>query len=369
MPCYYPIAAVQAAPGGPLQLFKREQKHLFRNMHGKHLEVPCGQCSGCRRRRSLEWAMRCMHEAQLNRYNSYITLTYDEKNLPNYNSLKHRHYVLFMKALRNRLNRETKNHANGNTSAESTLLYLGHGAEPHIGAIAQIDLGRSLPPALPGNGTSTTTGPQSPPAKRSKRQISFYMCGEYGDKHARPHYHAILFGLDFSDKTYLKKTKSGEKIYTSPTLQKLWKHGYSSIGNVTFNSAAYISRYVMKKRTGDGNKYDYEILDLDTGEIAVKKKEYNCMSRNPGIGKQWFTQYKEDVYVQDKVITKTGMSLKPPRYYDRLLKKHERARLEGIKLARELEALAHEKDHTTERLLVQETVANAKAKNQTRNLE
>lgn len=368
MPCYYPIAAVQAAPGAKLKLFKREEKHLYRNMPGKHLEVPCGQCSGCRRRRSLEWAMRCMHEAQTHRYNTYLTLTYDEKNVPQDYSLRHRDYVLFMKALRNRLTRETENYRNGIIDAESTLLHASHDhvSDRSLEALTKLQRQQNC---FDLNSTNSKISKTILPAKRSKRQISFYMCGEYGDQFGRPHYHSLIFGLDFSDKIYLKKSKAGEKIYTSPTLQKLWKHGYSSIGNVTFNSAAYISRYVLKKRTGDGNRQNYEILDLDTGEIAIKKKEYNCMSRNPGIGKNWFTQFKEDVYVQDKVITKSGMSLKPPRYYDRELKKLDAARLESIKHARELEALAREQDHSSERLAVQEIVANAKAQNQTRNLE
>lgn len=277
--------------------------------------------------------MRCMHEAQTHRYNSYITLTYNEEHLPQHNSLRHRDYVLFMKALRNRLSREVKNYRLGREGS-STLLHSSYGDSPHT----------------PG-------------------RIAFYMAGEYGEKYHRPHYHALLFGVDFADKQYHSRTQAGEKIYKSKTLEKMWSHGYSSIGAVTFNSAAYISRYVMKKRTGDGNKYDYEILDLDTGEIAIQKKEYNCMSRNPGIGKHWFTKYKDGVYTTDTVITSNGMELTPPRYYDKQLKKLDRARLQGIKLARELEAQAHAADHTTPRLLVQEEVANAKARYQTRNLQ
>lgn len=303
MTCYYPIAALQAIPGGPLTLFKREQKHLYRGQPGKHLEVPCGQCSGCRRRRSLEWAMRCMHEKQLHAQNAYITLTYRTENLPLYNSLQHRHYVLFAKALR-------------------------HKVGPH----------------------------------------RFYMGGEYGTLHGRPHYHSLLFGLDFADKIYHGRSQAGERLYTSPTLEKIWKHGYSSIGEVTFNSAAYVARYIMKKRTGDNLPY-YEILDPETGELWRKQKEYNCMSRNPGIGKTWWDQYKNDVIHGDYVITTNGRKLNPPRYYDKQLKRYDLALYEHTKHARELEALAHETEHTTERLAVQEIVANDKARKQTRNLE
>lgn len=192
---------------------------------------------------------------------------------------------------------------------------------------------------------------------------------ETGEKYGRPHYHALLFGVDFADKKFNRRTQAGEKIYTSETLQHLWTNGYSSVGNVTFASAAYISRYVMKKRTGDGNKQDYEILDLDTGEITRKKKEYNCMSRSEGIGKTWLNTYHSDVYTLDKVITRSGKELRPPRYYDKLYKRYDAARLEHLKHVRELEALAQKEHHTPERLAVQETVANAKARFQRRNFE
>lgn len=273
--------------------------------------------------------MRCMHEAQMHRYNSYITLTYKDEALPPNNTLRHRDYALFMKALRNRLGREVRNQRLG---------------RPHISGLLH-----------------TSAGP--------KPKITYYMAGEYGTQLGRPHYHALLFGVDFADKKYHSRTKAGEKIYTSEMLQKLWPHGYSSIGNVTFNSAAYISRYVMKKRTGDGNKKNYEILDLETGEIAIKQKEYNCMSRRPAIAHSWYQKYKHDVLTTDRVITKNGRSLRPPRYYDKQLKKHDRAIYDATKHARELEALAQKEHHTPERLAVQECIANAKAKNQTRNLE
>lgn len=340
MPCYYPIAAVQPYPGAPLQLFKREQKHLFKNIHGRHLEVPCQQCSGCKRRSALQWALRCVHHAQLHRYNSYITITYDDKHLPANSSLQHRDFQLLMKKIRNRLVRGR--FTNDTASNWDTLLYSRYGGIPHT----------------PGNVQELV--------KALKPEISFYMAGEYGPKHGRPHYHALLFGLDFNDKEYIGRTKAGEKIYNSPTLTKLWGNGYTSIGKLTFASAAYIARYVMKKRTGDGCKHHYEILDLETGEIIKKQKEYNQMSK--GIGETWLRQYSADVYTQDAIITTEGRKLRPPRYYDKLYKRMDQAHLEQIKRAREIEALAHAEDHTPERLAVQEIVADAKARLQTRNL-
>jgi len=125
----------------------------------------------------------------------------------------------------------------------------------------------------------------------------------------------------------------------------------------------------MKKRTGDGNKEMYEIIDPETGEIYFKKKEYNQMSRNPGLGKTWFENYHEDYIHNDKIRLKNGQEVKPPRYYDKQLRRLDRALYEHTKHARELEQIAHAHDNTPERLAVREAVATAKARLQTRNLE
>lgn len=296
--------------------------------------------------------MRCVHESQMHTYNSYITLTYNDEHLPGNLSLHHRDFVLFMKKLRNEINKQALD------------LYL---------APLEAMESQTLLVTLPANNKAVRQSKETATEAVKKffpmPEIKFYMAGEYGELYGRPHYHALLFGVDFADQLYHGRTKAGEKIYTSPTLDKIWGRGYASIGKVTFQSAAYISRYVMKKLSGDGNKKQYEIQDLETGEVIKQDKEYNCMSRASGIGEQWLQTYKADVYSYDKVITKQGRELKPPRYYDKLYRRMDKAHLAHLKHARELEAQAHEQDHTTERLAVQEEVATQKARFQRRNLE
>ena len=134
--------------------------------------------------------------------------------------------------------------------------------------------------------------------KYTGKKVRYFHCGEYGDENMRPHYHACLFGLDFEDK-YVWMERNGNKLYRSPTLEKIWPFGYSSIGEVNFETAAYVARYVMKKVTGEGKDRlkvkecdgelvelkHYQMLDKDTGEIIELKPEYTTMSRRPGIGK------------------------------------------------------------------------------------
>ena len=99
------------------------------------------------------------------------------------------------------------------------------------------------------------------------------MCGEYGEKFARAHYHACLFNYDFEDKE-LWKDKQGTKLYISETLNKLWKKGFSTIGQVTFDSAAYVARYILKKQTGkQSQSYYYSKVQEEDGLLTTPVQE------------------------------------------------------------------------------------------------
>lgn len=307
MPCYYPITGYQPHGGGPLSFNHNAKDH-------NTIIIPCGRCTGCRLTTAREWATRCMHEKQMHKYNCYATLTYDEKNLPEDRSLQYRDFQLFMKRLRKSL------------SKESATLHT------------------------------------------ASSKVRFYMGGEYGEKYGRPHFHACLFGMDFADRTYHMKTPAGFKIYTSPTLNKIWKNGFASIGEITFQSAAYIARYIMKKQTGDGNKKHYHIIDLETGEIYIRTKEFNQMSRKPGIGKTWLDQYHKDAYPHGKVIVR-GHQTNTPRYYDKEFKKIDQLAYEELQYQRQLETKLHTADQTPERLHVQEQVQLAKIRSLKRTFE
>ena len=116
----------------------------------------------------------------------------------------------------------------------------------------------------------------------------------------------------------LKKSKSGD-LYTSEMLTKLWGKGHCSVGALTFESAAYVSRYIMKKVNGKLAKSHYEAIDYETGEIFNLKREYVSMSRRPGIASGWFDKYKNDVYPSDTIHI-GGRCFRPPKYYDNIMK-------------------------------------------------
>jgi hypothetical protein len=237
-----------------------------------------------------------MHEAQLHEHNCFITLTYDNSHLPSDQSLHYRDFQLFIKRLRKRY-------------------------------------------------------------KNTK--IGYYMAGEYGESFGRPHFHACIFGIDFHDKKLWKRTTSGSLIYRSQDLETLWPFGYSSIGDVNFESAAYVARYIMKKQIGKGSEQHYQYSDLETGEIIQMTPEFNKMSLKPAIGLNWYKKYKNDVYPHDYVILR-GAKVKPPKYYDLQHKNNEPYEMEQILALREIGAKLNYADNTTARLLVKEQVVTAK---------
>lgn len=258
MPCY---KALQAYRGAGLNA-NGKRGVSFSTSSGfrdQPIDLPCGQCIGCRLERSRQWAVRCMHEASLHDANSFITCTYNEQHLPLGASLIKKDFQDFMKRLRR-----------------------------------------------------STSG-----------CISYLQCGEYGGQLGRPHYHAILFGIDFADKKFYKMASDelGE-LYTSPKLEELWGKGFCTTGAVTFESAAYVARYALKKITGDNAPGWYTRLDPETGELQKLQPEYLAMSLRPAIGKRWFEQFGSEVFPSDEVIVR-GHQSKPPRYYLKQLELRE----------------------------------------------
>lgn len=299
MPCYHPLTAHRLEDGSI----------SFSSRNGNVLQLPCGRCVGCRLERSRQWAVRIMHEAKSHEANSFLTLTYDEDHVPHDFSLNYRHFQLFFKKLRKRLN----------------------------------------------------------------RPLRFYMCGEYGEDFARPHYHVCLFGEDFrSDRKIHSSSGSGFYNYTSDILTDVWGMGFATIGDLTFESAAYTARYVMKKINGDAADEHYKVVDSDTGEIYWRVPEFAHMSLKPGIGANWLAQYHSDVYPHDRVIV-NGRACKPPRYYDKrydkLYNNSINFELDDVKFKRLEEALKHIDDNSPERLKAREQVAIARLSYKLRSLK
>lgn len=196
--------------------------------------------------------------------------------------------------------------------------------------------------------------------RKSHGKVRFMACGEYGDQGQRPHYHAILFGKDFSDRKLHTTNERGDRVYTSDTLNSLWPFGFSTIGAVTFDSAGYVARYSLKKRTGKLAASYYSRFHPLTGEVVQVRPEFLVMSRRPGIGAGWLEKFKTDVFPSDEVVMR-GARMRVPRFYDNQIPEEE---LEQYKIARKLNAHQHKENNTPERLAVREEVLFHKVNNQ-----
>lgn len=192
--------------------------------------------------------------------------------------------------------------------------------------------------------------------KLSPRKIRICYAGEYGDEGGRPHYHALIFNYAFlADRKPHTKNREGSILYTSEELSTLWGLGHCLIGELTFESAAYVARYCLKKVTGKNAEEAYSRVHPYTGEIHQVQPEFFEPSRRPGIGITWLNKYKSDVYPHDEVIVR-GRSTRPPRAYDETLSETE---TEVIKKARMKKGRKHKKNNTPERRKVREQIKNA----------
>ena len=207
MTCYHPLKAWLPKSGDEHLTSSGTLRPIFESEYGrlggynvvvkaydwKQVQIPCGQCIGCRLDKSAQWACRCLHESSLYPSNSFLTLTFNDENINPDMSLHKEDFTDFMKRLRRFVDYNRLNYG---------------------------------------------------------QKIRFFHCGEYGDLNARPHHHAIIFNFDFPDKYVWSESNLGVRYYRSPMLERLWPYGFSMIGNVTFESCGYVARYVTKKITG-----------------------------------------------------------------------------------------------------------------------
>lgn len=191
-------------------------------------------------------------------------------------------------------------------------------------------------------------------------EARFFMCGEYGERTGRPHYHACLFGVWFHDRKFWKTSPSGFKLYRSELMERLWPHGDADIGDMSFESAGYVARYCMKKVTGALADNHYRRFVPDTGEVYWLVPEFARMSLKPGIGAKWFEKFRQEVINNDGVAIR-GKICRPPRYYDVLA---NWSALEGseIEFSRQMKAIAAADDNSPDRLRAREIVTHARIK-------
>ena len=322
MPCYHPLEAV-ILPGTTAN-----GKKNIKILSGQHasevyppwqrLQLPCGQCIGCRLEYSRQWANRCMLELQYHKESWFVTLTYDDDHVPRT-------------------------------------------------AYAMNDDGEAAP--------ALTLNPRDLELfwKRLRKahpddHIRYFAAGEYGTTTYRPHYHAIVFGLSLDDLRPYKRSSQNYDYFISDSLTECWGLGFAVVGAVTWETCAYTARYIMKKLKGQDAQL-YSDFNL--------QPEFVRMSRKPGIARQYYDDHSE-LYKFEFINLPTdvgGLKFRPPRYFDKLYDIDHPGELAQAKAVRRRLAAAVEaaKDANTsldryERLTVEENALTERIKSLERKL-
>lgn len=299
MPCFHPIDAYKSATVGA----SGKRGIVFNKAEGfvdLPLQVPCGQCIGCRIDRVTQWSTRLIHEAQLHEQKSFITLTYDDENFPPGGTLVKRDLQLFLKRLR-----------------------FEHGGK-----------------------------------------LRYYACGEYGENYGRPHYHLILYGCDFSDrKKHSGKDQSilytseilsriwgkGFAVIGSVTSDSCGYVASYVIPRVTGKAA---EKHYERVDSETGEIYsilpEFATMSRRPGIASGWYEKFNSDVHSPG---------------QMKSAVVKGREIKVPQFYDKQLEKKSADELKQLKLKRKRFAYLHKANNTPERLQVREECAKAKRKN------
>lgn len=298
MACYRPLRA-KVLGTDPVT---GKKQLLFRHLgepgydDPDNIELPCGRCQGCRLDKSRAWADRCLLELQYHKHSVFVTLTYNDAYVPKsfyYGSdgesehlsytLRKRDFQLFMKRLRKAF---------------------------------------------------------------SEQKIRFFAAGEYGENTARPHYHAILFGLQLDDLVPYQKTEQGFWYYHSESLQNVWSHRYCAddcnlfsggsrleplgevvVADVSWETCAYTARYCLKKLNGE---------DAEAYRRFGVEPPFTLMSRRPGIGGQYFEDHPDCVDFQyiNVATEKGGRKILVPNYFLRQLEKSDPERVAQLRESR-----------------------------------
>ncbi len=233
-----------------------ESRKIFRN---------CGTCINCRINQREEWAVRLTHEWKYFDKACFVTLTYQDDKLPDNCSLR----VLDLQNYFHYLRQDER---------------------------------------------------------MKNRKIKYFACGEYGDKGGlvqtgryaglyihRPHYHAIIFGLDpFDDSDRAIISENWDKCEPYIFRKKLGLHGEwldkQAIDYVTPDNINYTCGYIEKKLVGERKESEY------TSRNLVPPFSLSSL----GLGKRYCLEHKKQIldlcYVQRK-----GHILPIPRQYKKWL--------------------------------------------------
>lgn len=261
MSCYHPMLGQYVGELTPTGKKKYKITSSFipgmEQIYPGSVQIPCGRCIGCRLNYSREWADRMALELETAGCAVFVTLTYDNDHVP----------VVF--------DDDTGEALSFTLCKRDVQLFMKR-------------LRKEFP----------------------DKTIRFYLAGEYGETTYRPHYHCILFGLRLGDFNPLDdhgRNELGQKYYISDRLTKIWSCGHCLLAAVSWQTFAYVSRYVTKK-IGTW---------LDPSMVLDALPEFSLMSRRPGIGREYLDLHPECLdYTSISLGTESdARKISIPKYY------------------------------------------------------
>lgn len=202
--------------------------------------VPCGKCYNCLANNRAQWTYRLNCENLASRFSLFVTLTYDNENLP-----------------------FRSQYVNIDTGEETIIIdtYSNH-------KNYKLDLLK-----LVSSVNSVSVRDVQLFLKRLRKELGnktfrYFVTSEYGDKTQRPHYHVLFFFQ-----------KDFERKFLYDTIEKTWSLGNVNFGETETASIAYCTKYCLK--------------DSPTPFGACKT--FRLMSRRPALGDFGYKQYLQNV--------------------------------------------------------------------------
>ncbi|AZL82949.1 replication initiator protein [Apis mellifera associated microvirus 25] len=145
--------------------------------------------------------------------------------------------------------------------------------------------------------------------KHTNNKLSYMVTGEYGEKHKRPHWHAIIFNYSPTDAKHLYTTDNGDRVYSSGAIDNIWGLGKTEFGSVTMDSANYVARYAAKKLThGEDGTHDFEPI--------------HRTSKLRPIGLSYLEKHYQHIFNHGYIVLPNGEKTGIPRYYSDWFKKN-----------------------------------------------
>ena len=232
------------------------------NSNGEEVLVPCGHCQACLSRKSSDYVQQIELESLQHKYCLFVTLTFDNKNIPMIR-LKKR-FDNFYDIYGYRWKKETTKPYDSIVYDEEALKLLQEkfNLNGNIPILVKSDLQKFI--------------------KRIRRKLNYiydgqeeklryFGIGEYGPLHFRPHFH-ILFWFE-NEETY-------ETLLQ--IIPELWKYGSCdcsrSQGKCAHYVAGYLNSYINLPKIFRDNKF----------------KPFNCHSK--GLGLNIFDGKRDKIY-------------------------------------------------------------------------